>query len=139
MWIKKLLLLLLLVSPWALPAQDLSPVIEQAETLTTLLENIEQANNEHRKQLRDLSGLLESSEAELTISKRAIQDLKATSETQGEYLNRLSEEAKKQREIYEAQLSYQKRLQLRSKILTVSLLLAVPAAALITWRISHSP
>jgi predicted RNase H-like HicB family nuclease len=124
----------LLASCWALSAQDLSPIIEQAETLTALLENIEQANNEQRKQLQDLSGLLESSESELTVSKQAITDLKTISEAQGEYVNRLSEESKKQQAIYEAQLSYQKRLQLRSKILTVSLLVALPVtAALGIW------
>jgi hypothetical protein len=105
----------------------LSGAIEQAETLTSLLENIEQANNEQQKQLRDLNELLESSENELTISRQAIASLRSISETQGEYVNRLLEEAKKQQEIYEAQLSYQKRLQLRSRILTFSFAAAVPA------------
>lgn len=128
MWKKFWLSVFLLASSWALSTQDLSPVIEQAETLTSLLEHIEQANNEQMKQLRDLNALLENSETELTTSRQAITDLKTLSETQGEYVNQLLEEAKKQRAIYEAQLNYQKRLQLRSKILTVSLLVALPIA-----------
>jgi hypothetical protein len=103
-------------------AQDMPEVIGKAETLTWLLEHIEQANNEQRILLRDLNQKLLLSETDVKL-------LKELSVTQGDYVNRLLAEAKKQREIYAAQLSYQKRLQTRSKVLTVSLTVGLPAAA----------
>ena len=105
-----------------LTAQDLSRVIEQAQTLTALLEQIEQANNEQRELLRDLN-------RKLLLSETDVQLLREISAAQGNYVNRLLEEMKTQREIYEAQLVYQKKLQLRSKVLTVSLAVGLPAAA----------
>ena len=105
-----------------LTAQDLSRVIEQAQTLTALLEQIEQANNEQRELLRDLN-------RKLLLSETDVQLLREISAAQGNYVNRLLEEMKTRREIYEAQLVYQKKLQLRSKVLTVSLAVGLPAAA----------
>jgi hypothetical protein len=122
------LLLVLSSVLWSQQPDILSGAISQAEALTTLLENIEQANSEQQSRLRDLSVLLENSENELMTSRQAIADLKSISETQGGYVERLLEEARRQQAIYEAQLSYQKRLQLRLKILIVSLAAAVPAA-----------
>ena len=117
----------LLFAPCSLSAQDLSEAIEQSETLTVLLERIEKANNEQQNTLRDLSQKLSLSETDVSL-------LKEISATQGDYVNRLLEEAKKQREIYEAQLAYQKKLQLRSKVLTVSLSVGLPVvAALGAW------
>ena len=119
-----LLFLLFFFAPlgWAEDLPPLPEVIEKAETLTELLERIGKANGEQRIILRDLNQKLTLSEADARL-------LREISETQGAYVNRLLEEAGKQREIYEARLSYQKRLQLRSKVLTVSLALGLPAAA----------
>jgi hypothetical protein len=107
------------------------------ETLGGLLVSIEQSNSEQQRQLQGLSELLQNSENELTISRQAITGLQSVSETQGELLNSLQYQLEQRRLISEAQLSYTRKLQTRSKILTVSLLVALPAAVVGTAWVTY--
>lgn len=122
-------LVLLLVLPWASWGQPGPSLRDNLETLGNLLNSIEQTNLRQNEQLQVLNGLLENSENELTISKQAIADLTVISGTQGEYLRSLQSQLAQRELISEAQLRYSKRLKTKSTVLTVSLIVGIPAAA----------
>jgi septal ring factor EnvC (AmiA/AmiB activator) len=145
---KTVLLVLLSVLPWASWGQSEPSLLGNLDRLGILLNSIEQTNNEQQRQLQALSEQLENSGNELQnsnnqilISGQAIADLRSISETQGEYLNSLQFQLEQRRLISEAQLSYTKRLQTKSKVLSVSLIVGIPAAiagtAWLTWRICN--
>jgi septal ring factor EnvC (AmiA/AmiB activator) len=154
------LFLLLSALPWASWGQQAPSLLDNLDRMGVLLSSIEQTNSGQEKQLQALNeslersenelaaskqaiaGLqntLERSESELTASKQAIAGLQDTSETQKELLAGLQFQLEQKQMISEAQSRYTRRLQIRSRVFTVSLIVGIPAViagtAWITRRI----
>jgi hypothetical protein len=124
-------LLLLLALPWGLPAQE-SPldtsgpaILENLRTLDDYLSNIEANSTEQQKELQAL--------------RQAIADSMGISEAQAEMLKDLRASQDRQSAIQERQAGLLRKSLYKSKALSLSLIVGVPAViagtALLTWRL----
>jgi uncharacterized coiled-coil protein SlyX len=122
MWIKKTLFFVLFLLSWALFSQESSdtsvtPILENLSQLEALLNSIEA-----RSVLQ---------ESELQRLNRIITDSRSISMTQGELLNGLQNQLAQMSGIAGRQSALLKKSLFRSRVLTVSLIVAVPVAAVL--------
>ena len=133
-----LALLLLLVFSSELWAQGFASIYLDLDELDCYLGLQLQTQEEQRILLQNLEEQLIGSKSELTNSNQTIKDLKSISLVQGEFVNRLQEQLKQAELIRQAQLQYQKKLDLESKLWKAgTITFAVSTLGLLIWNMAQ--
>lgn len=132
MWKKKILFFALFSLSWALYSQEYSDtsgtaILENLRTLDEYLTGIEANSIEQQKELRAL--------------RQAIADSMHISEAQAEMLKDLRASQERQSAIQERQSGLLRKSLIKSKVLSVSLIVGVPVViggtAWVTWKICN--